>query len=62
MEDYPVSQKLLEMLRCPACEDRPGVELKNSKLVCPKCGRAYPIRDGLPIMLVEESEVQEKTK
>lgn len=44
------------MLRCPACEDRPRVELKDGKLVCEKCGRVYPVEDGVPAMLVEETE------
>ena len=54
----PISQRLLDILRCPACDDRPKVELQDDKLVCVKCGRAYPIKDGIPTMLVEEAEVK----
>jgi uncharacterized protein len=50
-----VSQELLAILRCPACEDRPQVELQQDSLVCVKCSAAYPIRDSVPIMLVEEA-------
>ncbi|MEN6519982.1 MAG: Trm112 family protein [Armatimonadota bacterium] len=56
MQEKPISQRLLDMLRCPACEDRPRVELKDGKLVCEKCGRVYPVEDGVPAMLVEETE------
>lgn len=54
-----IDPKLLEILACPACDDRPPVKLKDGLLVCEKCKRAYPIKDGIPIMLVEEAVIQE---
>lgn len=53
-----ISQDLLRMLACPACADRPPVRLdeNSGKLLCNSCGRKYPIKDGIPIMLVEEAE------
>ena len=60
--DNSISPSLLEILRCPACDDRPKVELKDDKLVCTKCGRAYLIRNGIPSMLVEDADVQEGGK
>ena len=53
-----IDEKLLEILACPACDDRPPVKLKGEKLVCEKCKRVYPIRDGIPVMLVEEAEIE----
>ena len=53
-----IDEKLLEILACPACDDRPPVKLKGEKLVCEKCKRAYPIRDGIPVMLIEEAEIE----
>jgi len=49
-----IDKRLLEILVCPACKQ--DVELKGDKLVCVGCGKRYPIRDGIPIMLVEEAE------
>ncbi len=49
-----IDPKLLEILACPACKT--GVALKDDRLVCVQCGRRYPIRDGIPVMLVEEAE------
>ena len=49
-----ISQKLLQILACPACKTR--VVLDNDRLVCQICGRRYPIRDGVPIMLIEEGD------
>jgi uncharacterized protein len=53
-----IDEKLLKILACPACETRPPVKWdeKNNKLVCTACGRQYPIREGIPVMLVEEAE------
>jgi hypothetical protein len=62
VNETPVSQTLLDILCCPACEERPRVELRGDKLVCGRCGRAYAIREGIPIMLVEEAEMPGEAK
>ncbi|NIO71370.1 MAG: Trm112 family protein [Anaerolineae bacterium] len=63
-----VSQDLLDILRCPACVSGPNrregpdpgrLELVNGVwLVCQEegCDRKYPIRDDIPIMLIEEGD------
>ncbi|MBP6965729.1 MAG: Trm112 family protein [Armatimonadetes bacterium] len=55
-----IDDKLLHILACPACEERPHVELKDNRLYCQKCGRAYPIRDGIPVMLVDEATMEDQ--
>lgn len=52
-----IDKELLEILACPACDDRPPVKQQGGKLVCEKCKRAYPIKNGLPVMLVEEAVI-----
>ncbi len=54
-----INKELLEILACPLC--KVSVELKQEKLVCTKCGRRYPIKDDIPIMLVDEAELPENT-
>ncbi len=49
-----MDKELLEILACPECKSE--VELKEGRIVCKGCGRKYPIKDGIPVMLVEESE------
>ena len=49
-----IDKELLQILACPAC--KADVQLKDDKIVCVKCKRKYPIKDGIPIMLVEEAE------
>lgn len=56
-----VSEDLLEILRCPACvQEKEGMLeiVKDTWLVCqePDCGRKYPIKDDIPVMLVDEGD------
>jgi uncharacterized protein YbaR (Trm112 family) len=50
-----IDPKLLEILACPACDDRPPLRLDGETLVCDKCRRIYPIKDGIPEVLVESA-------
>lgn len=50
----PVDKELLEILACPV--DHAPVREEGDRLVCAQCGRRYPVRDGIPVMLVEEAE------
>jgi len=49
-----IDEELLEILACPACKG--PVALQEERIVCQECGLRYPIRDGIPIMLVEEAQ------
>ncbi|MBU4342745.1 MAG: Trm112 family protein [Candidatus Omnitrophica bacterium] len=49
-----IDKELLKILACPAC--KASVELKESKICCTACKKKYPIRDGIPVMLIEEAE------
>lgn len=52
-----IDPKLLEILACPACKG--DLVLKDdNRLVCVSCRRAYPIRDGIPVMLVAEATIE----
>jgi len=52
-----VDKELLDILICPACGDGARVTLDavDPALVCTRCGRRYPIREGIPVMLVDEA-------
>jgi uncharacterized protein YbaR (Trm112 family) len=51
-----IDQALLDILACPKCKT--AVKLEGDRLVCqkPDCSLRYPIRNGIPIMLIEEAE------
>jgi uncharacterized protein YbaR (Trm112 family) len=51
-----IDTKLLEILACPACRGDLEYDIKNEKLICTDCGLKYPVKDGIPIMLIEEAE------
>lgn len=63
-EQLSISPELLEILRCPKAVqsdeygDDPGKLrlIKNTWLVSDDSGLKYPIRDGIPVMLIEEGE------
>ena len=50
-----VNKELLEIIACPECKK--DVILKRRKIVCTGCGRQYPIKNNIPIMMVEEAEL-----
>jgi hypothetical protein len=47
--------QLLEILACPACRSPLAVDADRNELVCTGCGLAYPVRDDIPILLVDEA-------
>jgi uncharacterized protein YbaR (Trm112 family) len=55
-----VSQELLGILRCPSCvsqgPDAGHLDRAGNWLICEDCDRAYPIRDDIPVMLIEEGD------
>ncbi len=46
---------LLEILACPACHAPLRVDEAANELVCTGCGLAYPVRDDIPVLLVDEA-------
>jgi len=50
-----VDPKLLEILVCPLSKGPLTYDRAAQELVSPQAGLAYPIRDGIPIMLVDEA-------
>ncbi len=48
--------ELIEILACPDCKGEVEYREAESVIVCKKCGLRYPVRDGIPVMLVEEAE------
>jgi uncharacterized protein YbaR (Trm112 family) len=54
-----VSPDLLEILRCPACKSKVNLKADGSGLKCVSCHRVYPIRDEIPVMLIDEATIEE---
>jgi uncharacterized protein len=50
-----VPRQLLEILVCPKCRGELEYREKEPALLCNTCKLRYPIRDGIPIMLIDEA-------
>lgn len=57
MSEQKVDEKLLEILVCPV--DKEPVKQEGDFIVCSVCRRRYPIREGIPVMLVDEAVIEE---
>ena len=49
-----IDRELLSILACPSCKS--PLTQQSDRLVCTGCGLRYPVREGIPVMLVEEAE------
>jgi uncharacterized protein len=46
---------VLDIIVCPKCKSALRADDAASELVCTSCGLAYPVRDNIPVLLVEEA-------
>ncbi|MDU9047773.1 MAG: Trm112 family protein [Candidatus Electrothrix sp. Rat3] len=51
-----MKKELLDILACPQCKGTIELREDESALLCPACQLSYAIRDGIPIMIIEEAE------
>lgn len=52
-----IPQDLLEILVCPVCKKPLALKNEGQGLKCAECRRVYPVRDGIPVMLVDEAVI-----
>ena len=55
MTDHLIDPALLEIMQCPSCTGTLIERLDPPVLVCSDCGLQYPVRDGIPVMLIDEA-------
>ncbi|MEP7213439.1 MAG: Trm112 family protein [Acidobacteriota bacterium] len=55
-----ISPELLEILRCPKCKSEVELKPDQSGLKCvnPECRLVYPIKEDIPVMLIDEAKVE----
>ncbi len=51
----PIPQDLLDILVCPACKQPLSLSPEQDSLRCAQCHVAYPIRDGIPVLLIDQA-------
>ena len=54
----PLEAGLLEILACPACKTPVTLVKDGQALKCASCHRVYPIKDDIPVMLIDEATVE----
>ena len=52
-----ISPELLEILRCPLDPSHTRVTLEGDRLICQRCALKFKIKDGFPVLIVEEAEL-----
>jgi uncharacterized protein len=57
-----IDPKLLEILVCPLTKTRLVYDRENNELISEAAGLAYPINNGVPIMLVDEARIVDEQK
>ena len=60
-ETSSIDPKLLEILVCPLTKGPLVYDADNQELISKQAGLAYPIRDGIPIMLVDEARALDES-
>lgn len=50
-----ISKELLEILACPKCKGDIRINEKGDGLICDACKLLYPIKDDIPVMLIDEA-------
>jgi uncharacterized protein YbaR (Trm112 family) len=55
-----ISKDLLDILACPACKAKVELKADGSGLKCVRCQRVYPIRDDIPVMLIDEARIEDE--
>jgi uncharacterized protein YbaR (Trm112 family) len=54
----PVDPELLEILACPNCKTKVDVVKDGAALKCAQCKRVYPVKDDIPVMLIDEATIE----
>jgi uncharacterized protein YbaR (Trm112 family) len=52
----PISQELLDILACPKCKGEIHLNEKQDGLICQPCKLVYPIKEEIPVMLIDEAK------
>jgi len=53
-----IDPELLKILACPLCKEEVKLTADGKGLKCIKCYRIYPIKDDIPVMIIEEATIE----
>ncbi|NLA29313.1 MAG: Trm112 family protein [Propionibacterium sp.] len=57
VDELGLTRQFLEIAACPACHSPFAVDYERAELICvnAKCGLAYPVRESIPVLLVDQA-------
>ena len=55
-----ITKDLLDILACPLCKTPLALIEDEQKLKCAHCHRTFPIRDGIPVLLIDEAVIENR--
>ena len=55
-----IDRELLEILACPSCKTPVTLVGNGTGLKCAQCHRVYPIKDDIPVMLIDEATIEKE--
>ncbi|MDI9627708.1 MAG: Trm112 family protein [Acidobacteriota bacterium] len=57
VDELGLTRQFLDIAACPSCHGSFAVDYESSELVCVNadCGLAYPVRDGIPVLLIDQA-------
>lgn len=57
MSEINLSSQFLQVAACPRCHASLAIDYERSELVCvnPECALAYPVRDSIPVLLIDQA-------
>ena len=58
VSSVPIDAELLEILACPNCKTPVTLVKSGTALKCAQCHRVYPIKDDIPVMLIDEATIE----
>lgn len=50
-----MDKKQIELMACPECQGKLSYVKSDKELLCENCKLAFPVEDGIPVMLIEEA-------
>ena len=57
--EMAIDPELLEILACPKCKTAVVLVDNDSGFKCRTCRRVYPIKDDIPVMLIDEARIED---
>jgi len=59
-QDFMIAKDLLDILACPVCKLPVALAPDEQSLKCAQCQRSFPVREGIPVLLVDQATIEKR--